>query len=322
MSEKQTEQDLFWIKYRPNKIEDVAMSTRVRNTLEMGLTTNMVLYGTYGIGKTTVSEIIADDYYQYKIDGKIGVDELRTGITRFCKTVPNSFGKEKKKYNKKIVFIDEFDNATNQVQNEMKAFIEKYSDVRFLFTCNNIGKVEGALDSRFTKLNFDCVNDKEHQEVRKQILKRLKVLNETEKWNVPIEVLQESIISFYPDFRKTMQDIQLYVESEGLVRLEHVLLEEDFFKIIMKVSDTIETWDYVKMNWNSRATDAFKMLSQRFFDWIKVNHPDKIKYLPGAMDIISEFADIRLPYALDPFNTLYCTIYKLQKVMSPEKFKN
>ena len=314
----QEDNRLFWIKYRPKNLEDVAIPSRVRNILNMEFNTNLVFYGTFGLGKTTVAEALLADYYEYRIDGKIGVDELRNGITRFCKTVPNSLGKNGKKNNVKVVFIDEFDNATSQVQGEMKAFIEKFSNVRFVFTCNELSKVEGALDSRFTRVNFNCLNADEHNEVKSQIYTRLKKLNKEENWNVPADILKDCIFKSYPDFRKTMQDIQLYVESDGLVRLESIILVEDFFNLVLENSSSEQIWDYLRYNWASRVSDAFKMFSQHFFTWIRMNHPDRISNLPEAMDIISEYGDIRLPYAVDPLNTLNCAIYKVQQVMQPE----
>src|SRR6266403_4627911 len=122
-------ENLFWEKYRPTKLEDVIIPDRIRRMIEKGIHTNMIFTGPPGCGKTTCARILLQDYHHKIITAKQGVDVLRNDIDNFCKKMIVSMDEKDREKDKRVrvVYFEEFDRATNQLQEELKSFIEEHS---------------------------------------------------------------------------------------------------------------------------------------------------------------------------------------------------
>ena len=208
--------DYLWVeKYRPRKIPDCILTAELKSTfsnfLKTGEIPNLLLSGTAGTGKTTVARALCEELgTDYIIingsDEGRHIDTLRNKIKNFASTV--SLTEEAPH---KVVIVDEADymNA-DSVQPALRNFIETfYNNCRFIFTCNYKNKIIPALHSRCTVIDFKIANGQKVKTAT-AFMNRLINLLEEEKVGYDKKVLAELVQKFYPDFRRTINELQRY----------------------------------------------------------------------------------------------------------------
>ena len=208
--------DYLWVeKYRPRKIEDCILSQDIKETFSQFLSQteipNLLLSGTAGTGKTTVARALCEELgADYIIingsDEGRQIDTLRHKIKNFASTVSLT-----EQSNHKVVIIDEADymNA-DSVQPALRNFIETfYNNCRFIFTCNYRNKIIPALHSRCTVIDFTIKNGQKVK-TAKSFMERMFFLLKSEHIEFDKKVLAELIQKYYPDFRRTINELQRY----------------------------------------------------------------------------------------------------------------
>jgi replication-associated recombination protein RarA len=307
--------NLYWQKYRPQTLQDVIIPDRIRRVVEQGVLTNMIFTGSPGCGKTTCAKILLQNYHHITLSAKLGVDVLRNEVDKFCKDMIVSFDAVQKHDKIRVVYFEEFDRASKQLQEELKSFIEDKSEhVRFLATCNNISQISEPIQSRFNVIDFTPLGAEETKELRNGYLKRILEVKKAENIEIENADLKEIIVKRFPDFRKIWQDLQYYKLSGGHMNAKSALGEEKLFELILDKSNPIQNWDYLFANWSDKVPVAIDMLGKGFFSWLRLNHPMMVNKLGDHIITLSEYSDVRLPQALDPFITLTALVFKLQKI--------
>ena len=208
--------DFLWVeKYRPKKIRDCILPEDTKKTfsefLKQKEIPNLLLSGTAGTGKTTVARALCEELgVDYIIingsDEGRQIDTLRTKIKNFASTVSLT---EKARH--KVVIIDEADymNAES-VQPALRNFIETFhNNCRFIFTCNYKNKILPALHSRCTVIDF-AIKNGQKVKTAQALLKRLGKVLDDENIEYDKKVLAELIQKYYPDFRRTINELQRY----------------------------------------------------------------------------------------------------------------
>jgi DNA polymerase III delta prime subunit len=310
-------ENLFWEKYRPKTLDDVIVPQRIKRVIEQGIITNMIFTGTPGCGKTTCAKILLNEYHHISLSAKLGVEVLRTEVDRFCKEMIVDFDETPKHPTIRVVYFEEFDRATNQLQEELKSFMEERSEhVRFLATCNNISQINEPIQSRFNVIDFMPLGETETKEIRAGYLKRILEIVKQEGIKIDNKDLKTIILNRFPDFRKIWQDLQLYMLSGGFNSSQSVLGEEKLFEMIVDGNNSLESWDYLMNSWSDKVPAALNLLGRTFFDWVKTNRPKLANKLGDHIIILSEYSDVRFPQALDPFVTLTALVFRLQQVFS------
>lgn len=225
--------DFLWVeKYRPRKISECILTEDLKNTFSKFLSQkeipNLLLSGTAGTGKTTVARALCEELgADYLIingsDEGRHIDTLRTTIKNFASSVSLEGGS-----NHKVVIIDEADymNA-DSVQPALRNFIETfYKNCRFIFTCNFRNKIIPALHSRCTVIDFRITNGQKVKTAT-AFLKRLGDVLKAENIEFDNKVLAELIQRHYPDFRRTINELQRYsvrgkIDSGILVSMSEI----------------------------------------------------------------------------------------------------
>ena len=208
--------EFLWVeKYRPRKIDDCILTEDLKKTfsefLKQKEIPNLLLCGTAGTGKTTVARALCEELgADYIIingsDEGRQIDTLRNKIKNFASTV--SLTSES---NHKVVIVDEADymNAES-VQPALRNFIETfYKNCRFIFTCNYKMKIIPALHSRCTVIDFAIKNGQKVKTANAFMTRLGDILTE-EKIKFDKKVLAELIQKHYPDFRRTINELQRY----------------------------------------------------------------------------------------------------------------
>ena len=213
--------DFLWVeKYRPKKVEDCILTQNVKDTfssfVEQGEIPNLLLSGTAGVGKTTIAkalcnELNADFYVINGSDEGRFLDTVRNQAQNFAATVSLTGGAKHK-----ILIIDEADNTTPDVQLLLRASIETFQkNCRFIFTCNYKNKIIEPLHSRTTVIDFN-VRGKSKQLLAGEFFTRCRDILSKEKVTFNNKVVAEVIQKYFPDFRRTLNELQRYASTGSI----------------------------------------------------------------------------------------------------------
>jgi len=213
--------DFLWVeKYRPQTIEDCILPTEVKTTfkgfLEQGEIPNLLLSGTAGVGKTTIAkalcnELGADFYVINGSDEGRFLDTVRNQAKTFAATVSLT-----SQSRHKILIIDEADNTTPDVQLLLRASIEEFQkNCRFIFTCNFKNKIIEPLHSRTTVIDFN-VRGKTKQSLAAQFFERCRDILTREEVRYNDKVVVQVIQKYFPDFRRTLNELQRYSSTGSI----------------------------------------------------------------------------------------------------------
>lgn len=202
-------------KYRPRRVEDcilpVHLKATFQNFVDQRNIPNLVLNGKSGLGKTTIAKAMIEQLGCpfYEVNGSLNLDKdkLRTVITEFASSVSLD-GK------RKYVIIDEADFMTHHVQPALRNFTEQFAKTcGFIFTCNYKNRLMPELLSRCSVIDFKFSRQETPEIARAQFDRTCVILtNEGVKFDG--KVIAELLKRHYPDFRKTLIEMQRYA-AEG-----------------------------------------------------------------------------------------------------------
>ena len=312
--------DYLWVeKYSPNKIKDCILTEELKDTfskfVDQGEIPNLLLSGTAGTGKTTVAralceEIGADYIIINGSDEGRQIDTLRNKIKNFASTV--SLTEES---NHKVVIVDEADymNA-DSVQPALRNFIETfYNNCRFIFTCNYKNKILPALHSRCTVVDFRITNGQKVKTAT-ALLKRLGKILKDEEIEFDKKVLAELIQKYYPDFRRTINELQRYsvrgkIDSGILFNLSEANHKELITVLKEKRFNDMRKW--VVQNLDKEPSSLFTGIYNVLYQYL---NPQSI---PQAVLIIAGNQYKAAFVADQEINTVAC----LTEIMANCKFK-
>jgi DNA polymerase III delta prime subunit len=212
-------EEYLWVeKYRPRKIDSCILSKELKSffktIIKKGDIQNMLLSGTAGTGKTTVARALCEeldsDYIVINGSEESGIDVLRTKIKQFASTV--SFTG-----NTKVVILDEADYLNpNSTQPALRGFIEEFSNnCRFIFTCNFKNRIIQPLHSRCSSIDFKIPKE-EKPKIAAGFFKR--VLDILTQENIPYneKVIAKVVEKYFPDYRRTLNELQRYSHSGNI----------------------------------------------------------------------------------------------------------
>lgn len=307
------DKQLFWEKYRPATIEDLIVPDRIRKLVKNGVSGNYLFHGHSGCGKSSLARILLQEYKNrcLILSSRLGVEVLRDKVDSFCRELLVF-----QESQMRVVYFEEFDRATSQLQEELKSFIEDHSDrVRFIATCNNIAKIKEPIRSRFIEVDFTPIGD-EAKELKGNFAKKVFEICSDEKIDISKDVLKDIIVKRFPDFRKVWQDVQQY-HLTGVNSSNKIENSDDIelFKIILSNSNTIKIWEFLYVNWMDKTDLAFQKLGRDFFEYLKEYHVNKVDKMGNVIIVLSDYTDLKLPNALDPFITLVSLVCKIQEIL-------
>ena len=310
----------LWVeKYRPNKISECILPSETKKTfqefLKQSQIPNLLLSGTAGTGKTTVARALCEELKcDYLIingsDEGRQIDTLRTKIKSFASTV--SLDKEA---NHKVIIVDEADymNA-DSVQPALRNFIETfYKNCRFIFTCNFKNKIIPALHSRCTVVDF-AIKNGYRKKCADAMMIRLGTILDDEKVPYDKKVLAELIIKHFPDFRRTINELQRYsvrgkIDSGILFSLSETNTKELVATLKEKRFNDMRKW--VIQNIDKEPSSMFRNLYEVLW---KALDP---KSIPQAVLVIAGYQYKAGFVADQEINMVAC----LTEIMANCKFK-
>lgn len=279
--------EFLWVeKYRPKTISECVLPSRLKDVFQSFVDQkeipNMLLCGTAGTGKTTVARALCNelecDYIIINGSDESGIDVLRTKIRDFASTV--SFGGKTK-----VVILDEADYLNpNSTQPALRAFIEEFSkNCRFIFTCNFKNRIIEPLHSRTTVVEFKLKNT-EKPKMASAFMSRIAEILDQENVTYSEQVLAELLMKYFPDYRRTLNELQRYSKSGAID--EGIL--SNIAEVNMKgLVDCLKDKDFKKMRqWVSNNVDTDPQgLYRKIYDTLL----DKVVQVPHLVLLIADY---------------------------------
>ena len=212
--------DLWVDKHQPQKISDLILNEETKKLFQdmvnSGKINNMTLYGTSGIGKTTLAKILCRELNAIELFIPCGtegsIDVVRTKINTFCESMAPEG-------TLKIVIMDEFDSASgaistngsddgkasNNTMKSMRNVIEEHQDdCRFILTCNHVNKIIPPILSRCPPINITFT--------AKDVVGRIKTILDAENTTYTrdnlVDFYKRYILTYFPDIRKIIATLQ------------------------------------------------------------------------------------------------------------------
>lgn len=266
--------NFLWVeKYRPKSIDECILPESLKNIFttlrDKGELINLLLSGSAGTGKTTVARALCEelgcDYIMINgSDEGRSIDVLRDKIKKFVSTVSTSD-------KPKVVIIDEADYLGLAVQPALRNFIEEFSsNARFILTCNYKHKIIQPLHSRCSVIDFS-VGKNDFASIAGQVAKRCINILDAENVSYAKEAVIEVVKHFFPDNRRTINELQRYAQISGNI--------DSGIISVVNTSKVRNLIDFI------RAGD-FKSCRQ----WIADN-PDPDSLFAELYDGINEYVD-------------------------------
>ena len=279
----------LWVeKYRPHTIEECILPEDTKaifqGFLEQGEIPNLLLSGSAGVGKTTVAKALCDELGvdSYVINGSDEgrfLDTVRNQAKTFASTVSLTSSSRHK-----VIIVDEADNTTADVQLLLRAAIEEFQgNCRFIFTCNYKNKIIAPLHSRCSVVDF---NGKQKKQLAEAFFNRVKVILEMEMVKYEEKVVAEVVMKYFPDFRRTLNELQRYSScgqiDTGILSSGNEFSIEKLVGYLRKKEFTnMKKW--VTQNMDSEPQDIMRKVYDNLYNYFDP------KSIPEAVLIISEY---------------------------------
>jgi len=283
--------NLLWVeKFRPDNIDDCVLPVEIKNVLNnivnTGEVPNLLLFGTSGIGKTTVAKALCNqlgcDWLMINgsNEGRM-IDTLRTTITNYASTVSFSGGK-------KIIIIDEADYMNREsVQPAMRGLIEEFSNnCRFIFTCNYKNKILPALHSRCSVIDFRIRREDKPELAQKFSEVATKILD-SEGIKYKPDVVAKLVVRYFPDFRRVLNELQNNAVSGKIdASILDASSNENFNQLVgfLKEKDFSEMRKWVAQNIDNDHVGLYRQVYDSLFSNIKKQS------IPDAVLIIADYS--------------------------------
>ncbi len=215
---------IWYEKYRPKSLEQLQLKPIVKQKMEEILKNpkqnlaHLLFVGLPGSGKTTLAKILISHIIRsprdlLELNGSgLGIDDVRDTIEPFTRTPPLASPV-------KIIFIDEFDNASKDFYLAFRKLIEQAAKhVSVIATANYIRKIPSPIQSRFQIFYFNALP-------KDKVLEYVFSVLDAEQVEYNKEDVIKIVNYYYPKVRDILQTLQKYTVNKKLQLEDHELVD-------------------------------------------------------------------------------------------------
>lgn len=276
---------ILYEKYRPKKIEDLiferkdALINIISNPKKIQ---SMIFHGESGCGKTSTAELIASlleaDVIRINGSNDTSIEIIRDKVVTHLSLQSLNLD------SMKIVIINEAEMLSSNAQKALKDIIEEYNKKAFfIFTTNNLLKVDEAIKSRCLLFSFDNPS-------KELIANRLNYIISNE--NLQITNTIENIIDcYYPDIRAMISSLENNLISnseEDFINFKKILCNQDVNAVYKTVNENkidiqaFLNWffNYIFKNWKRLIPDnekkSFELCGKLVFQLAEIEKAKKM----------------------------------------------
>ena len=307
----------LWVeKYRPTKVDECILPSNLKQTFKQFVKDkkipNLILSGGAGVGKTTVANAMINEIgaTSMMINGseESGIDILRTKIKNFASTSSLEGGR-------KYLILDESDYLNPQsTQPALRGFMEEFhKNCGFILTCNYKNRLIEPLHSRCGSIDFKITKE-ERPQLATAFFKRVKNILEQESIKYDDKVVVELITKYFPDWRRTLNELQKYsasgqIDSGILVNLSEVSINELMDALKKKEFTVVRKW--IVNNLDNDPNRMYRLVYDSLYDYLDGST------IPHAVLLIGKYSYQSAFVADQEINMLAC----MTELMSTVKFK-
>ena len=307
----------LWVeKYRPTTVDECILPSNLKQTfkefVKQKTLPNMILSGGAGVGKTTVAKAMINEIgaTSMMINGseESGIDILRTKIKNFASTSSLEGGR-------KYLILDESDYLNPQsTQPALRGFMEEFhKNCGFILTCNYKNRLIEPLHSRCSGVDFRIPKG-EINKLCTQFFKRVKSILDEEAIKYDDKVILELITKYFPDWRRTLNELQKYsvsgqIDSGILVNLSEVNINELMDALKNNEFTIVRKW--IVNNLDNDPNRMFRVIYDSLYDYLDGST------IPHAVIIIGDYSYKSAFVADQEINMLAC----MTELMGAVKFK-
>ena len=273
---------------------------------------NVILSGGPGVGKTTIAKAVLDEigatYMMINGSEESGIDVLRTKIKNFASTVSLEGGR-------KYLILDEADYLNPQsTQPALRGFMEEFhQNCGFILTCNYKNRLIEPIHSRCSVIDF-TIPKSEKANLAMDFMKRVEFILQSESVEYEKKVLAEVIHRHFPDWRRTLNELQRYSVSGRIDAGILIDMAEKNIKELMSFMKKKEFTNVRKWVVNNLDMDSVRLIRSVYDSlYTFLDHST----IPHAVCILADYSYRGAFVADQEINTLAC----LTEMMAKCKFK-
>lgn len=300
--------EFLWVqKYRPKNISELILPVDIKETLssfvEQNNFPNFLFHSqSGGTGKTSSALAMAQqldlDVMMINASEERSIDVIRTKMTDFCATLSRD-GK------RKMLILDEADHLPDLSQNALRNFFEKYSsNCSFVMTANQAQRIISPLQSRCAVIEFKFPKE-EKPVIAKDMYQRICNILDNENVTYDKKLIQHVIVHFFPDFRRTINEIQRFSATGELSEKIITSVQNENIQVLI---DAIENKKFQKIrkyileHWHGTEQELYRALYQELSQTVDA------KFIPDIILILSKY-DFESTFAVDKeIHSLACMI--------------
>jgi len=307
----------LWVEqYRPKDVSSCILPKNLKDTfiefVESDNIPNLILSGRPGVGKTTIAkamiEQIGATYMMINGSEESGIDILRTKIRNFASTVSLEGGR-------KYLILDEADYLNPQsTQPALRGFMEEFhNNCGFILTCNYKNRLIEPLHSRCSVIEF-TIPKSEKQNLASEFMKRVISILDTEEVKYENRVIAEVINTYFPDWRRTLNELQRYsisgeIDAGILVNLSDVNIKELMHYMKNKEFTNVRKW--VVDNLDNDPVHLLRSIYDNLYEYVDGST------IPHCVVVLGEYQYKSAFVADQEINIMAC----LTEIMGRVKFK-
>ena len=304
--------------YFPKTWEDIKLPSRVKNLLtEMQEKPGyrLLMYSSPGTGKTSTARILVNNPDKYEVQYLSGsndfkIETLRTKVMQFA----TGFSVLQKH---KVVIIDECENIRDNLQDSFKILLDQCKNVSFIFITNEIEKVNSAIRSRCTQIEYEFSGDDLVEQQNNFIKFALQICKEQ---NIPFEnaAVKQLYIRLFPDFRHLIVSLQQIKDSKQSLTLASVKAMSDNGKQMKELYDLVLDLQLSQKQLYENASkfkgkerECLMSLGEPFFQYL--NDEEKFDKTLQAAVIVAKYSEMFVT-SINKFVTLLSCLVELRSI--------
>lgn len=309
----------LWVeKYRPQCIDDLVLPENIKDLFRKGINQNFLFCGSAGTGKSsTVKSLINEFKLPYIfINGSSerGLETIRDTITNFA---INQTLNATTQSPIKVVWIDEIDGFTDLAFNALRSTMERFLNIRFICTCNYVEKIPDAIQSRFSKIDFNF-NEKNKKDLMKGMILRIQNIVKQEDCDMCVEAIAKLVNQCFPDLRSAINRLQRLASESKEISIEMVdssqLIDSDeLFDLVINKNNVIDNFTFLISKYKD-IPSTINILGVPFVKYIMKSQPNLVKFIP-QITILNAKYQSEIKWVVDQSIVLLALVSELQQLI-------